>query len=639
MSTSRVLIAEMPFLPLERPALGPAVLKRGLLGRGIACDLRLFHFRFADVIGVDLYQRFANGTPTHDLAGEWVFTRALYGESAKTADDFECYARSSAPQYYDPGFFPQIEFCRETAVRFVGECADAIPGGRYDIIGFSTTFQQNIASLALAKRLKEREPGVAIVFGGSNCEDEMGAELHRSFPFIDYVCSGESDESFPCLVRAIREGTDPGDIRGITYRRGGASLRSPLRQEPVSDMDSLAAPDHSDFVEAFRRSTASLSMRPQLTMETSRGCWWGQKHHCTFCGLNGLSMHYRSKSVERAYREIRELIAEHGIASFFNTDNILDLRYFNTLFPMLERDGVQVELYYEMKANLKRSQLEALKRIGTNWFQPGLESLSTHVLRLMDKGVSAIQNVQVLKWARELRMSVTWNVICGFPGERPEDYLGMARLVPLISHLQPPASFSRFRADRFSPVFNEPARFGLSLRPYASYELCYHRKVDLEKIAYFFVHDAPKPADTMQAIGDAWASTEEWRKNSTNFTFSAVDSGEFLVLVDRRLRRKPDIHLLAGERRTIYRMLGSAMTEHALLKDLAADDPEHDWNADDVRAILGEFEQTGLTLHENGMHLALATMSSEEEHDSREVHDAARSRTATEPAAGPEFVA
>jgi radical SAM superfamily enzyme YgiQ (UPF0313 family) len=25
--------------------------------------------------------------------------------------------------------------------------------------------------------------------------------------------------------------------------------------------------------------------KPTLTLETSRGCWWGERAHCTFCGL------------------------------------------------------------------------------------------------------------------------------------------------------------------------------------------------------------------------------------------------------------------------------------------------------------------------------------------------------------------
>ena len=72
-------------------------------------------------------------------------------------------------------------------------------------------------------------------------------------------------------------------------------------------------PDHSDFLRDFSASAASLHLRPELTMETSRGCWWGQKHHCTFCGLNGKGMRYRSKSSTRAFDEIVHLVGAYGM--------------------------------------------------------------------------------------------------------------------------------------------------------------------------------------------------------------------------------------------------------------------------------------------------------------------------------------
>ena len=52
------------------------------------------------------------------------------------------------------------------------------------------------------------------MFGGGNCEGEMGRELHRSFPWIDYVCSGEGEYSFPQLVQAIAAGRKPLGIPG-----------------------------------------------------------------------------------------------------------------------------------------------------------------------------------------------------------------------------------------------------------------------------------------------------------------------------------------------------------------------------------------------------------------------------------------
>ena len=43
-----------------------------------------------------------------------------------------------------------------------------------------------------------------IVFGGANCEGEMGVQMIRSFPWIDYVCCGEADHSFVALVEQLR---------------------------------------------------------------------------------------------------------------------------------------------------------------------------------------------------------------------------------------------------------------------------------------------------------------------------------------------------------------------------------------------------------------------------------------------------
>ena len=73
------------------------------------------------------------------------------------------------------------------------------------MVGFTSTFEQNIASLALAQRLAAAHPSVLIVFGGANWEGEMGVALHRRFGFVDVVVSGEADLSFPALVRELAD--------------------------------------------------------------------------------------------------------------------------------------------------------------------------------------------------------------------------------------------------------------------------------------------------------------------------------------------------------------------------------------------------------------------------------------------------
>ena len=75
----------------------------------------------------------------------------------------------------------------------------------------------------------------------------------------------------------------------------------------------------------------------------------------------------------------------------------------------------------------------------------------------MDKGIGGWQNVQLLKWSRQLGLRLSWSILCGFPGEKDDWYTDMAGWLPALEHLQPPASTPRIRYDRHS-VYQEQAQ-------------------------------------------------------------------------------------------------------------------------------------------------------------------------------------
>jgi ribosomal peptide maturation radical SAM protein 1 len=343
---------------------------------------------------------------------------------------------------------------------------DVDPWEDYAAVGFTSTFEQNIASLALAKRIKAAHPHVAIVFGGANWEGEMGQELHRQFRFVDYVCSGEADESFPRLAALIlADGVDEATFPpGIVYRKDGRTI-STGRAAPVRDMDALPIPDFADYFRDWSGSSAAPVAAPVLQVETSRGCWWGDKSHCTFCGLNGATLMYRSKSARRALEEMQHLSDRWQITQLDAVDNILDMRYFSDLLPALAADGRPWEIFWETKANLSRAQVATLRAAGVTTIQAGIESLSDRVLKLMRKGTSGLRNVQLLKWCREQEVAVGWHLLYGFPGETRQDYEHMFAMLPAIEFLHPPRSFGRIRMDRFSPYFDNPQEFGPNQYP------------------------------------------------------------------------------------------------------------------------------------------------------------------------------
>jgi ribosomal peptide maturation radical SAM protein 1 len=508
----RVLLLSMPFAALERPALGASLLQARLRREGLVCDLRYLGFEFAALVGLEDYFWIQSALPYTAFAGDWTFTRSLYGDRPQ-ADAAYIDQILRRTWRLDDATIARVLRVRGHCEPFLEYCLESIRWKDYDVIGFTSTFEQNLASLALAKRLKSRHPRVQIVFGGANWEGEMGEALHDHFPFVDFVCSGEADESFPALLERLAAGGRADGVPGIVHRVGSATVANgPARL--VRHLDSLPFPDYDDFVAALEaHSWASIT--PVFLLETSRGCWWGAKHHCTFCGLNGGAMAFRSKSADRVIDELRHLKDRYGAVMLSVVDNILDMRYFRTLLPRLVGEELDVSLFYEVKANLTRAHVAQLSAAGIRHVQPGIESMNDHVLALMRKGTTALQNVQLLKWCRELGVVPEWNLLYGFPGETAADYDAMLPLLRAIRFLDPPGACGPVRLDRFSPYHDDPGGFGMrNVRPLAPYRHLYPLAgTALARIAYYFdfdYADALEPERHARSVIDlarAWAET------------------------------------------------------------------------------------------------------------------------------------
>src|SRR5450759_2538051 len=109
-------------------------------------------------------------------------------------------------------------------------------------------------------------------------------------------------------------------------------------------------------------------------------------------------------------------------------DNIMPYDYFQTLLPTLARSSLQAQIFYEQRANLRLWQVKSLRNAGIAVIQPGIEALSTPLLRLMRKGVSAAQNIRLLRYCRSCSLAVNWNLLYAFPQDRLSWYEDTLRL-------------------------------------------------------------------------------------------------------------------------------------------------------------------------------------------------------------------
>jgi ribosomal peptide maturation radical SAM protein 1 len=322
----------------------------------------------------------------------------------------------------------------------------------------------------------------------------MGLEQLRAFPWIDYVVVGEGEEVFPRLVRHILEGT-VGPLPAGVASRAGDELRYDPNPSLFRDFSCTGPPDYDDYfsqLEALEGGGRGLDRI--LLYEGSRGCWWGEKHHCTFCGLNAQGMEFRAKSPEQVIAELDTLSSRYDCIRLRFVDNIIDMKYVDGLFGKLGEQHLDFDVFIETKSNLGKRQIQTLARGGVKSMQPGIESLSANQLKEMDKGVSPMQNLQCLKWSAYYEIHVSWNILLGFPLETDEDYRSQLAVIPSILHFQPPEGIGKLWLERFSPYFKWPERYGIRITgPGLAYQYVYdERIVNLNKIAYDFEYEVDR---------------------------------------------------------------------------------------------------------------------------------------------------
>ena len=610
-SEQKVLLLSLPYGALERPALGLSLLKAKLLEAGLTCDVRYLNFAFAEFIGHEDYQWMTYELPYTAFAGEWSFTSALYGERPLIDSEYveEVLRKSWRLNSVD---IARIERVRSRTEYFLEHCLALVAWDEYAIVGFTSTFEQNMASLALAKRIKAAHPEIKIVFGGANWEAEMGLELHRQFPFVDYVCSGEAEESFPALVRRLFAGESieqPASVPGIVYRAAGGESVYTGQADLIRELDALPIPDFSDYFAGLEQCTVSSGVVPTLLFETSRGCWWGAKSHCTFCGLNGGTMAFRSKTPRRALDELEYLADRWQTDMIEAVDNILDMKYFNDMLPALALSGRSLQLFYEVKANLSRQQVSLLRDAGVYRIQPGIESMSDHILKLMRKGTTALRNIQLLKWCAEYNITAEWNILYGFPGETVEDYQRMLELLPAIRHLRPPTACGPVRLDRFSPYYNAPAEFGLlNVRPLATYKYLYPFATEsLQRIAYYFDYDYEAGVDPTGYATRVIEYAEEWRRDTQAGTLNSVRRPDgAITLIDTRPGTLLPQLLLTGLEQTAYDYCDELRSGKSVVQHLRKLFPETEFADSQVIEFLDSLVANQLMATDGDNYLSLA---------------------------------
>ena len=367
-----VALISMPTLSARFPSFQLALLKPTLEKAGIPVQTFSLFMYFGTFVGWRINETLADVYPS--MVGEWLWTKAAFGDFANDDEYFEIYRKNLEGICHKAGCsLDDLRRLRETAApAFIDFCINSVDWSRFGVIGFSVVFQQTLASIALANALKKRYPHIPIMMGGATFEDDIAEEIMKGCPQVDYIHCGDADETLPKVIRRVYSGESMKGMPGIMWRENGHVVYNG-RAPNLADMNKTPVPDFDEYFYARKQGHYDSYDDAQgvlLPIETARGCWWGVKNHCTFCGLNRAGMEFRSKRVENVIEQLDELSRRYGILDFNAIDNIIEPEYIDKLFGQLSDANTDIRLHYEVRPSLSRVQLKHMRKAVCFRFSP-----------------------------------------------------------------------------------------------------------------------------------------------------------------------------------------------------------------------------------------------------------------------------
>ena len=595
-----VVLLSPPYDFPPRPSIALSLFRQCLNEAGMRAQVLYPMFRLSHMLGMDACRKI-DAFPYSSGLEEYLFAHMTDVENTCSDETFAAFLCREYPVYSFDEVLSLLIYAREKARQCVEELALEIARRGPGVLAVSSIFSQVNGALAVIKRVKEIAPGIASILGGTNVSGEAGAAILRHYPSVDYVFFGEGDEVFAQVCR-IAMGLESGPMPYGVVRRG-EPVPDPIPHRMTEDMNQVCWPDYSDYVAEWEREQAGSYGVPMfgrqfveenkdllylsganyaIYLEGSRGCWWGQKHPCSFCGLNGRKNVYRYKTAERLRDEILGLSERYGNSLIQLTDNILSFDAMEHLLPMLAESGRKLTLVGEVKTNLKERDIEKLVQAGFRIVQPGIESLNDHLLDLMNKGNNAAAHVAFLKNCRRHHLGLTWNLLIGIPGEKAEDYEEMTALIPKIVHFQPPTGAFPIMFQRYSRYLETPEAYGLELEPEEMNRYIYGDNDDrVENLCMYYRLTGGAFSDERERMHPLYdrlyTAVYEWKRIASSGEKRALEAAETeagLLLIDSRPCMVRPFMLLTGLKRAVFDACDEAKTERQLLGALRDTAPE-----------------------------------------------------------------
>ncbi len=607
--SEKLLLVSAPWPLYSRPSIQIGTLKAFLRKKfpDLKVDAHHFYLKVAEAIGYRRYQAISERT----WLAESVYAALLYPERMDTVENFFYRQAKGKPLLQKIVFKNLASQVREVSEAFI----HGVDWGDYVLAGFSMCLCQLTASLYFIREVKKRFPNLLIVVGGSMFTGDATRNLFKTFPEINVVVNGEGELPLSRLVSDLRKSRSFGEmahVKGIVTPESTENKASAFFNQ-MMELSDLSPPDYDDYFELLQSFSPEKTFFPTLPMEMSRGCWWhrpledGKSTGCAFCNLNLQWEGYRAKKTMQTVSEIDHLTTKYKTLSVAFMDNLLPLKTSKDIFTRIGKLKKDLLLFGEIRATTPRHILADMRIAGMKEVQIGIEALSTRLLRKLNKGTTAIQNIEIMKHCETLGISNSSNLILCFPGSDQKDVDETLRNLEFTLPYRP-LKMVYFWLGLGSPVWRHPENFGIKAvfnhRNYAGIfplEIFKSMQFAIQSYRGDLGHQRKLWTPVKKKL-KAWKKTyDELRRGSRHENILSFSDGrDFLIIRQKRTQDGHLTHRLEGTSRAIYLFCQEHRSLKRILERFTA------VGFDQVVPFLRMMVDKKLMFEENNKYLSLA---------------------------------
>ena len=260
-------------------------------------------------------------------------------------------------------------------------------------------------------------------------------ETLNNYPWVDFVTIKEYDETLREVARALDDGDDWSNIKGLAIRKDGKPYLN-SEQPLIQDLDSMPFVSSTYYKHLnYKKYFYAITQWPVVTIISGRGC----PYKCNYClfpqTLQGAQ--YRARSAENVVDEM-EYIEKNfpDVREIFIEDDTLTLnkKRMIRICEEIIRRGVKIKWTCNARADVDLETLKIMSAANCRLLCVGVESGVQEILDNVEKGISLEQIDQFFKDAKKADVMVHGCFMAGNQGETRET---MEKTLDLAKKLNP----------------------------------------------------------------------------------------------------------------------------------------------------------------------------------------------------------